>query len=109
MPIFCPNTGQLLVPVVQNGTELQFYSPITNVYHPAEPTDSLRFDEKLNKSNKTISTIQLKNAIDDNTNTRKIAFCPSCKELAIITYIQNGAEMECINTCNTCKFQYPEL
>ena len=110
MSRFCPLTGQLLVPIVVNGgDELIFTSIVTKRNHPLNPEDSLRFTEHLKKSNASVSTRQLQNITDDNTNPRKIGFCPSCKKLAIIVSIQNGEEMETINGCSECKFQFPEM
>jgi DNA-directed RNA polymerase subunit M/transcription elongation factor TFIIS len=109
MPIFCPLTGQLLTPIVTNGSDLVFVSTVTKLNYPADPVDTLRFTEDLKKSTTSVSTRQLQNLTDDNVNPRKLGFCPSCKKLAIIMVIQNGEEMETINGCSECKFQFPEV
>lgn len=108
MPMFCPLTGQLLVPVVVNG-EMVFTSIVTKMSYPAESVDTLRFTQDLKKSNTSVSTRQLQNLVDDNVNPRKIGFCPACKKLGIIIVIQNGEEMETINGCFECGYQFPEL
>lgn len=109
MPMFCPLTGQLLVPVVTNGTDLVFISIVTKMSYAADSVDSLRFTEDLKKSNNSVSSRQLQNLTDDNINPRKIGFCPSCKKLGIIVIIQNGEEMETINGCIECGNQFPEM
>lgn len=108
MPIFCPITSQLLVPVIVNG-EMVFTSTITKASYPAEPADTLRFTEDLKKSNTSISIRQLQNLIDDNVNPRKIGICPACKKMTIIASIQNGNDLETINGCTECGHQYPEV
>ncbi len=108
MARFCPFTGQTLVPLVINGDELIFTSIITKINYPANPEDTLRFTEDLKKTNTTISSRQLQNLTDDNTNPRHLGFCPSCKEFGIIVSIKNGPDMETINGCLSCKYVFPE-
>lgn len=107
MSRFCPLTGQLLSPVIQNDT-LTFISVVTRTSYVSNPEDTLRFTEDLKKSDTVVSSRQLQNITDDNTNPRKIGFCPICKKLAIIVSVQNGNDMETINGCLECKHQFPE-
>lgn len=109
MARFDPFTGQTLIPLVINGDELIFTSIITKINYPANPEDTLRFTENLKKTNTTVSTRQLQNLTDDNTNPRHLGFCPSCKKLAIIVSIQNGEEMETINGCLDCDHKFHEV
>lgn len=109
MPMFCPHTGQLLVPIISNGVDLLFTSTVTKMSYSAEASDTLRFTEDLKKSSNSVSSRQLQNLTDDSINPRKIGFCPSCKKLGIIVIIQNGEEMETINGCVECGHQFPEL
>lgn len=109
MARFCPITGQLLSPIIVNGEELVFISVVTKIKYNAKPEDTLRFTEDLKKSNTSVSSRQMQNLTDDGTNPRKLGFCPSCKKLSIIVSIQNGEDMETINGCLECKYQYPEV
>jgi len=109
MARFCPLTGQLLAPIVINGEDFVFISIVTKVSYSANPEDTLRFTEDLKKSNTSVSSRQLQNLTDDGTNPRKLDYCPACKKLAIIVSIQNGEDMETINGCMECKYQYPEV
>ncbi len=106
--MFCPLTGQLLIPVVSNG-ELIFVSAVTKMTYQADPEDSLRFTEDLRKTNMSVANKQLQNLTEDNVNPRKIGECPQCKKIGIIVTIQNGAELETINGCLNCKYTFPEV
>lgn len=108
MSRFCPFTGQILIPLVINGDELIFTSIVTKINYPANPEDTLRYTEDLKKINTTVSSRQLQNLIDDNTNPRHLGFCPNCKKLTIIVSIQNGNDMETINGCSECNHKFPE-
>ena len=108
MPRFCPLTGQLLVPII-SGNDLAFVSIVTKKTYKAENEDTLRYVEDLKKSSTSTTVRQILNINDDSVNPRKIGFCPSCKKLAIIANIQNGDEMETINSCYECDYQYPEI
>lgn len=107
MPRFCPLTGQLLVPII-SGAELTFVSIVTKKSYQATNEDTLRYVEDLKKSSTSTTVRQILNINDDGVNPRKIGLCPSCKKLAIIASIQNGDEMETINSCHECGYQYPE-